>query len=88
MQRTTGESFRHIIGNPPGDGHTYALVLCAAFSKEGASLSAVLIKLRAGHNETGHAPHREQNSAKGVMGAPSGFLSSAEERAGRHCGSI
>jgi len=40
-------------------------------------LSAVLIKLRAGHNETGPVPHRERNSALGVMGAPNGNLSSA-----------
>src|SRR3954470_24297392 len=52
-----------------GDGHTCAST-CAAHSRSGAGLSAVRIKLRAGETHTGPVPHRDGNSALGVMGTP------------------
>ena len=64
------------------------LNLRSTFCEVAPGQSAVLIKLRAGHNDTGPVPHRERNSALGVMGAPNGFLSSDEERTGQHCAEI
>jgi len=51
-------------------------------------LSAVLIKLRAGHNDTGPVPHRERNSALGSDGSPKWKSSSAEERTEQRCAKI
>jgi hypothetical protein len=60
-QKATGESFRHFMNNLLGMD-TRVPGECGTFCEAARGLSAVLIKLRAGHNDTGPAPHRERTA--------------------------
>jgi len=60
------------------------LQISGAFSDEGAEVGRCRSVQATGQPETGPVPHREQNSAMGVAGAPMVFLSPDEDRLGQH----
>src|SRR3954462_5851248 len=67
-QRTTGESLRH-IELPPGGWRHVCHDLCGTFTKWRGSVRCS-DQAASRREHTGPVPHRDGNSALGVMGTP------------------